>query len=192
MSPSEANILKALLDAATPFIKIEDAAREDWCRVMQKENDGRIGPWKYNAKYVVLDQRVWDRPGEVIYFVTNQAGLLRLVGQSMSKLNVRWKKAPMYDVESKRALGRKALFHTSSWPAIEAGFTSSERPPFVVSALFRDRLEPLCKALGGPLHHALSTPETHLHRLSYHVETWICSLNFGSNRLWNKQKVAAL
>lgn len=189
MNSSEAALLKSLIAAATPFLSIIDVKREDWCRVMQKANDGRIGPWKYTAQYTVLDQRTWDRPGEVIYFVTDSKERLRLVGQSMSKLSVRWKRAPMYEVTSRRPLGRKALFHTTSWPAIELGFQSGERPPFDVSALFRDRLAPLCGLLGGPLAEALLKPETHLQRLSFHVETWVCSLDFGEHRLWNKQKV---
>lgn len=157
--------------------------------MMQNPKDGRIGPWKYTASYTILDQRIWDRPGEVIYFVTDPEGRLRLVGQSMSKLNVRWKKAPMYDVNSRQPLGRKALFHTSSWPAIETGFNAAERPPFTVSALFRDRLEPICRTSVGGLADSLQMPETHLQRLSFHVESWVCSLDFGGHALWNKQKV---
>ena len=191
MTPSDTSSLQSLLAAATPFLLISDVKREDWCRVMRDLKDGRIGPWKYTAQYTVRDQKVWDRPGEVIYFVTDSESRLRLVGQSMSKLNVRWKKAPMYDVKSRRPLGRKALFHTSSWPAIEAGFVSGERPPFTVSALFRDHLEPICGASIGPLAEVLEMPETHLHRLSFHVESWVCSLDYGWHRLWNKQKVGA-
>jgi hypothetical protein len=191
MQSSDSEFLGKLLAAATPFLHITDAIREDWCRVMQKQTDGRIGPWKYTAQYKVLDQKTWDRPGEVIYFVTDKEAKLRLVGQSMSKLNVRWKKAPMYNVKSLQPMGRKALFHTSSWPAIEAGFMSTERPPFTVSALFRERLEPLCRQAGGSLAESMNRPETHLQRLSFHVESWVCSLNFGEHRLWNKHKVRA-
>lgn len=168
--------LRSLLSAATPFLRITNAKREAWCRVMNDPKDGRIGPWQYTADYTVLDQKTWDRPGEVIYFVIDDKERLRLVGQSMSKLNVRWKRAPMYHVTSKLPLGRKALFHTSSWPAIEAGFNANERPPFTVAALFRDRLEPLCRAAKGSLPKTLLQPETHLQRLSFHVETWVCSL----------------
>ena len=188
MTPTETNALQALLSSATPFLHITGAAREDWCRVMQNSKDKRVGPWKYTAYYEVLNQQAWDRAGEVIYFVTDKSRRLRLVGQSMSKLNVRWKRAPMYDVRSKQPLGRKALFHTSSWPAIEAGFMSGEAPPFTVSALFRDRLESLCRS--SEIHaKALEQPETHLQRLSFHVETWVCSLDYDLHPLWNKQKV---
>lgn len=182
--------LSILIAAATPFLRITDAKPEAWCRVMQKPDDPRIGPWKYTAEYTVLDQRVWDQAGEVIYFVVDESERLRLVGQSMSRLNVRWKKAPMYDVTSRRPLNKRTLFHTSSWPSIEAGLNANERPPFTVKALFRDRLEPLCKQARGSLANTLSRTETHLHRLSYHVETWVCGLDFHDYPLWNKQKVA--
>lgn len=188
MTPADRATLDLLLRNATPFIRIDDVRREDWCRVIQDPTDRRIGPWKYTAVYEVLDQKRWDRAGEVIYFVTDCQIGLRLVGQSMSKLNVRWKKAPMYEAHSRKPIGRKALFHTTSWPAIEAGFMA-ERPPFTVSALFREELESICRASVGPLQEALRKPQTHRERLSFHVETWVCSLDFGESRLWNKQKV---
>lgn len=190
MLPEDKESLRSLLSAATPFLHIKDAKQEAWCRLMKNPKDGRIGPWQYRANYMVLDQKTWDRQGEVIYFVVDALERLRLVGQSMSKLNVRWKRAPMYDVSSLRPLGTKALFHTSSWPAIEAGFKANERPPFIVKALFRDRLEPLCRNAKGALSKTLNEPETHLQRLSFHVETWVCSLDFETYRLWNKQKVS--
>lgn len=190
MTPSEASSLGLLLSSATPFLRISDVSRHDWCRVMQNPRDGRFGPWKYLANMEVLNADVWGRGGEVIYFVTDSQKRLRLVGQSMSRLKGRWKLAPMYDPNSLRPLGRKALFHTSSWPAIEAGLLAGEPPPFEVSALFRNELDVVCSSAGESLAAIRSTPETHLQRLSYHVETWVCSLDFGSHPLWNKQKVA--
>lgn len=189
MAPTETSDLQSLLVAATPFLLINDVKQEDWCRVMDDPKDSRIGPWKYMAQYTVLNQTVWDRPGEVIYFVTDSNSRLRLVGQSMSKLKGRWRKSPMFDVESKKPLGKKALFHTSSWPAIEEGISSGDRPPFAVAALFRDHLESICKVSTGSLAETLKKPQTHRKRLSYHVESWVCSLDYGKHRLWNKQKV---
>ena len=69
MAPTETSDLQSLFVAATPFLFINDVKQEDWCRVMGDPNDSRIGPWKYIAQYTLLDQTVWDRPGEVIYFV---------------------------------------------------------------------------------------------------------------------------
>lgn len=191
MPSSDLESLRALLAAAVPFLRITGALREDWCRVMQDAKDPRIGPWRYEAEFEVLDMSTWRRKGEVIYFVTDALGTLRLVGQSMSKLNGRWKTVPMYEAQSLQPLGTKALFHTSSWPAIEAGLRSDDPPPYTVSALFREALEPICRAASGSLSQVLLKPETHLHRLSYHVETWVCALDHGKNRFWNKHKVPA-
>ena len=123
------------------------------------------------------------------YFVTDSTKKLRLVGQSMSKLKGRWKTVPMSSVETQRKLGRKALFHTSSWPAIESGLRDAEPPPFTVSAIFRPELESLCRSSTGSLRNCLSIPESHRQRLSYHVETWVCQLDHRPRPLWNKDKV---
>lgn len=156
---------------------------------MQKDEDGRFGPWEFVACFEVLSETIWNQKGEVIYFVTDSAKKLRLVGQSMSKLKGRWKTVPMSSVVSKQKLGRKALFHTSSWPAIESGLRDAEPPPFTVSAIFRPELEALCRSTQGALHNCLSYPETHRHRLSYHVESWVCQLDHRPHPLWNKDKV---
>jgi len=181
--------LDSLIALASPFIRITGATKESWCRVMTKENDGRIGPWDYVASYEVISESTWKRDGEVIYFVTDRSGTLRLVGQSSAKLRWRWKTVPMFSTASKQSLNRKALFHTSSWPAIEAGLRSSEPPPFTVSALFRPELERFCHSARSALRDCLYMPETRLHRLSYHVETWVCELDHWPNPLWNKDKV---
>jgi hypothetical protein len=187
--PPEKDLLRELTSSATPFLRITGAKREPWCRVMQSESDGRIGPWDFVADFDVLNAQVWSRQGEVLYFVTDAEGDLRLVGQSMSKLGGRWKTVPMYDIKTKKPFGRKALFHTSSWPAIEEGLQSNDPPPFLVSALFRPELEKLCRSSTGYLRSTLELPQTHLHRLSYHVETWICSFDYRPKPLWNKDKV---
>lgn len=183
--------LRTLVAAASPFLRITGATCEGWCRVMKDEKDGRIGPWDFVAAFDVLSYSVWRRKGEVIYFVTDGTGALRLVGQSMSRLSGRWKEAPMYDVRTKQSMGRKALFHTSSWPAIEDGLRSTDPPPFTISALFRPELELICRSAESSLADCLRKPETDLHRLSYHVETWVCGLDHRPKRLWNKDKVPA-
>jgi len=189
MTPSDQAALRTLLNAATPFLRINGAEREDWCRVMEDPKDGRFGPWQFVADFETIDSSTWQRAGEVLYFVTDARSALRLVGQSMSRLAGRWKPVPMFDVQSRRPLGRKALFHTSSWPAIEDGLRNADPPPFTVSALFREELESLCRSASGSLRDVLAKPQTHLQRLSYHVESWVCSLDHGAQPLWNKQGV---
>ena len=188
-TPLDRRDLHALNASATPFIRITSAKKESWCRVMEKEKDLRFGPWDFVASFDVLSDSTWSRPGEVIYFVNDSKGVLRLVGQSMSKLKGRWKTVPMSSVASRQKLGRKALFHTSSWPAVENGLRGSEHPPFTVSALFRPELESICRSASGSLRGCLDVPETHHQRLSYHVETWICEMDHRPTPLWNKDKV---
>lgn len=191
MSYQQPSELVALLNAATPFLRINDVARMDWCRVMLDPSDSRIGPWKYRAVYEVLDEKVWKTSGEVLYFITNVNQTLRLVGQSKDRLKTRWRTSPMFEASTKAPLGEQALFHSSTWPAIEKGLVEGERPPFTVSAIFREKLIEICKKTGGPLEKALRQPEMNSQRLSYHVETWICSLSSAGLNLWNKQKVQA-
>ena len=151
---------------------------------MSDPRDGRVGPWNYEAQFTVLDAKTWSRPGEVLYFLTDSADRLRLVGESGGKLKWRWKEVPMTDVSTKQLLGRRALFHTTAWPAIESGM-SNERAPFTVRALFRPELEALCRKIGGPLADALDKPEDKK-KLSYHVETWIRETFRAPLALWNR------
>lgn len=190
MTPDDQTALRSILRAATPFLRIKSATRTDWCRVMEDPNDSRFGPWSFVADFDTLDLSTWRRPGEVLYFVTDAQERLSLVGQSMSRLGGRWKTVPMFDVRSRLPLGRKALFHTSSWPAIEQGLRNADPPSFTVSAIFRADLEPICRSAAGSLRGVLSKPETHLQRMSYHVETWVCALDHGASPLWNKHKLS--
>lgn len=186
-APLDIKSLQVLLDAATPFVRIDGVVREDWCRDTLNK---RHGPWKYRARYVVLDQDVWDRKGEVIYFVTDGKGRLRLVGESSISLKTRWRISPMHQVGSRAPMGRRALFHSSSWPEIEKGFAAgSDRPPFTLLALFRDQLERLCRVHGGSFVYAMEKPEKGTERLSFHVEGAVLAMDWSNHPLWNKQRV---
>lgn len=178
-----------LIATSTPFIRINSADRFDWCRVMTDPEDKRIGPWHYRAVYDVLDKNIWSQKGEVLYFVVDEINQLRLVGQSKNKLKDRWRTPPMFDVKTLMPLGEKSLFHTSAWPEIEAGFEKGEKMKYTVRAIFRNDLERECRSIGGPFLPLIEIPETDKHRLSYHVEQWICSLSNRGFDLWNKQGV---
>jgi hypothetical protein len=189
MHQHEPRELQELLDQATPFLAITAVEQCRWCRVMEDPKDPRCGPWSYRAVSSVTSLSTWNRLGEVLYFVRDSIGRLRLVGQSKDRLKTRWRESPMFHADTKQALGRHALFHSSTWPAIEKALKAGEAPPFTVSAIFRPDLQEACARIGGTLRPLLELPETRLHRLSYHVETWICSLSRGRLNLWNKQKV---
>ena len=178
-----------LISASTPFIRINSADRFDWRRVMKDPKNVRNGPWSYRAVYDVLDDNIWSQKGEVLYFVVDAINQLRLVGQSKNKLKDRWRTSPMFDVKTLASLGEKSLFHTSAWPEIEAGFEKGEKTKYTVRAIFRNDLERECRSIGGPFLPLIEIPETDKHRLSYHVEQWICSLSNCGVDLWNKQGV---
>lgn len=173
--------LTTLLTAATPFLRIDGASGRAWRRNVQKGS--RSGPWRYEAKYKVLDEGCWARTGAVLYFVTDSAGSLRLVGESSRRLKDRWRLSPMHDVQTNEFLGSHALFHSSAWSAIERGL-DDEPPPFTVSALFEpDLLRILNSAV-----ESLPVPDKHLCR---RVESAVLSKMGKPLRLWNKAGVTA-
>lgn len=188
-STSAIAYVNKLVAASKPFIRINGANKLDWCRVMKKPNDRRIGPWHYSPDYHVLDEKVWNQLGEVLYFVTDSKNQVRLVGESAKKLKDRWRTSPMFDTETSAPLGKRSLFHSSAWPAIEAGFDRGDSSQFTLSAIFRPELQNQCVSLGGPFLALLEKPETDLRRLAYHVEQWVCSLSNDGLDLWNKQGV---
>lgn len=163
LPPAAAAGVSALLAAATPFLRITHVKRRDWCRDTQ---DKRHGPWRYRAHFDVLDAAVWSRSGEVLYLAYDALGRLRLAGESSRRLKDRWRESPMHAVGTRLPLGERALFHTTSWPAIEAAFDAGEQPPFTVSALFSDDLEVVCRQAGGPLAVAAGLRRTRLHGLA--------------------------
>lgn len=175
------NIIQALTAAATPFLRIDGVKPVNWCRNVQ--SGPRCGPWSFEAVFTVLDGKTWQREGEVIYFVTDGAGRLRLVGESGGRLKDRWRLSPMHDVQTRAPLGRKALFHSTAWGAIERGL-SDEAPPFVVSALFRDDLTRVLTAHGAMA--TLSQTADHLCRRT--EEAMLAHLGSGAG-LWNRRGV---
>lgn len=178
--------LNSLVAAATPFVRIDGVHTQDWCRNVS--SGSRFGPWRYEADYTVLDKATWARTGEVLYFATDRLGKVRLVGQSSGRLKDRWRESPMHDVSSRVPFGRKALFHSTAWCAIEDGF-DVEVPPFTVKALFRPELELICRGGDPSLTHALQQLETDKYRLVYHVEQVILSSLGHALGLWNRQGV---
>ncbi|TWO71505.1 hypothetical protein FN976_11365 [Caenimonas sedimenti] len=183
--------LLAIVAEAVPFLRIDGVQRRDWCRVMRAARDPRIGPWRYVARYTVLDQSTWDAPGEVLYLVTDAAARVRLVGESGSRLKGRWKLAPMFELGTRRPMGQRALFHSSAWRSIEAAFDGGEPMPFTVSAIFRPQLEALCRREGGVLAGALERARAGQRDLAHHVETYVCGLVACGLPLWNIAKTGS-
>lgn len=172
--------LSNLLAASKPFLRIDGASPCAWRRNVQQGS--RRGPWRYEARYKVLDAACWARSGAVLYFVTDKTGALRLVGESSRRLKDRWRLSPMHDVQTNEYLGSHALFHSSAWGVIESGL-DDEPPPFTVSALFE---HDLMRLVGGSAE-ALAAPGEHLCK---RMEAAILSRMGQRLRLWNKVGVA--
>lgn len=189
VDPTSIAYINRLVASSRPFLRINQAERLDWRRVMKDPKNRRNGPWKYRAEFDVLDDKTWSQTGEVLYFVVDSHDRLKLVGQSAKRLKGRWKTVPMFDINTQAPLNMHSLFHTSAWPAMEAGFNIGSGKQFTVRAIFRNDLERECRAMGGPFLAILEIPETDLQRLSYHVEQWVCSLTDPDLCLWNKQGV---
>ena len=175
--------IQALTAAATPFLRIDGIKPVSWCRNVQ--SGSRFGPWRYEAVFAELDGKTWQREGEVIYFVTDRQSQLRLVGESGGRLKDRWRMSPMHDVTTRAPLGRKALFHSTAWAAIEQGF-GTEAPPFTISALFGADLARLLVALG-----AMGTLPASQDHLCRRTEAAILAAQGGALGLWNKKGVSA-
>ncbi|MEO8250180.1 MAG: hypothetical protein ABI589_12495 [Burkholderiales bacterium] len=174
--------IQALIAAATPFLRVEGTKPVTWCRNVQ--SGPRFGPWQYEAVFSELDVKTWQRAGEVIYFVTDSQQQLRLVGESSHRLKDRWRMSPMHEVKTRAPLGRKALFHSTAWGAIERG-VAAEAPPFTVSALFRDDVADLLTRHGAMDH--LPASDEHLCR---RTESAILAAVGATGRLWNKRGVS--
>ena len=173
--------IHALMDAATPFLRVEGIKPVTWCRNVQ--SGPRFGPWQYEAVFSELDNKTWQREGEVIYFVTDSQQRLRLVGESSRRLKDRWRMSPMHEVTTRAPLGRKALFHSTAWGAIERGI-AVEAPPFTVRALFRDDVARLLTSVEAMNH--LPASDEHLCR---RTESAILAAVGASGRLWNRKGV---
>lgn len=178
-----ASDIQTLVQAATPFLRIDGADRIDWMRNVQ--SGPRRGPWRYRARYTVLNDAVWSRAGEVLYFVTDAAGQLRLVGESGSKLDARWRISPMLDPVTQARVPGRALFHSTAWRAIEAGL-DQERAPFTVSALFGDELHRLVRS-DWALPDLNGNKRQHL---ALRVEKAILQRHGLALRLWNRASVS--
>ncbi len=173
--------IQALIAVATPFLSVDGIQPVTWCRNVR--SGARFGPWQYDAAFTELNSLVWQRAGEVIYFVTDNQRQLRLVGQSSRRLKDRWRVSPVHDVATRAPLGRKALFHSTAWGAIERGI-ATEAPPFTVSALFRDDLARLLIQLGA--NNDLPSTQEHLCR---RTELAILARVGLAWKLWNRKDV---
>lgn len=82
---------------ATPVIRIHSIGGRRWRRNVAK--GGRIGPW-LQAKYDILNAKVWGDRVPCLYLVAGADGVIRYVGISINRMKDRWRESPALDAET--------------------------------------------------------------------------------------------
>ncbi len=179
---SEVSALMALVATSSPILAINGTMPSNWCRNTQ---DRRHGPWGHKADYFVIDNDLWNRREEVLYFSIDASGQWRHVGSTI-QLNDRWRASPMHNPDDLAFLGDYALFHSTVSPAIEAEPNREQLFPITVYAIPISKLRTLCESIGGPLGAVLEeTDKNPNYKLTIAVEMWVFSLKQSGIPLWN-------
>lgn len=178
MNPVE--VRERLLAASQPVMRISAISQGQWYR---KPSGPRRGPW-YSCEYEIVNESLWKRREECIYFVQDADNNLRYVGISVNRLADRWRSSPAYDKDLK-PLGRNELFHSQCWPEICAHH-SFERPAgYSVSVIHGKALQAVLVGLNHPL--------SCLGRLNDDADIAVVALEVWfikrfESQLWNKRK----
>jgi hypothetical protein len=173
-------IKNRILAASHPVMRISSISPDQWYR---KPSGPRRGPW-YSCNYVVLDDSLWKRREECIYFVRDENSELRYVGISVNRLADRWRSSPAYNKELK-SLGKNELFHSQCWPEICAHHSFEKPSGYTVSVLHGKALMPVLRDLNHPLS-CLSSLSSDPDIAVIALEVWFVKRFDG--QLWNKRK----
>ena len=169
-----------ILAASQPVMRISAIFPEHWYR---KPSGPRRGPW-YRCEYEILNQSLWKRHEECIYFVRDDHDQLRYVGISVNRLADRWRSSPAFD-ENLNSLGRNELFHSQCWPEICKHYSSEKPTGYVVSIIHGKALQIVLSELSHPL--------SCLGRLNDDADIAVIALEVWfvkrfESQLWNKRK----
>lgn len=181
--------LTTLVRAATPVLRISGLKIETWRRRPGKDpRDFRIGPW-HAADWSIVDEHTYRRDGEVLYFLSDSAGVIRYVGESKGRLRTRWRTPPTDQQSS--GTRNSHIFHNIAWPRIEQILAHDPlAAPFTVSAIGVETLSALvrnCPELATAIE-AESLRSGGRKHLSWLVETWLCKQPSLHSHLWNVAK----
>ncbi len=125
--------LSNLLAASKPFLGIEGASRRAWRRNVQQGS--RMGPWRYEAKYQVLNEACWSRTGAVIYFVADKTGSLRLVPELKAAILCH----PEFQAFNAKATQRFADWRAAATKRLQA-FDAGDHPKALIETLAEELL----------------------------------------------------
>ncbi len=172
---------REIFSAATPVLQIHSIGGSRWKRNVEK--GARIGPW-LQAKFDVLDRKVWVAKVPCLYLVAGSDNLIRYVGISRNRMKDRWRVSPALDAETMIRLPENQLFHSQCWKHIERETESNAAATFSVRCITSVKLLPLLERLGPPLS-AFAALSGDGEGIVAGVERWLC--NHKSSRLvsWN-------
>lgn len=176
--------LDALLEQATPIIRILGVDSSNQWVGKKKPGDPRNGPW-YGSVHEVLDAKAWTARAECLYFLTDGRGQLRYVGESKNRVADRWRTPPAGCATTGRDLGNPFVFHNRAWSPMEAEFRAngSAAGPFQVSVLQGTALVQAVDRSPGLRHLVPRVGEgNHLAKL---VQDWLCGDQRLHHLLWN-------
>lgn len=178
MEPIE--IRDQIMAASQPVMRISAISPEQWYR---KPSGPRRGPW-YSCEYEILNDSLWKRREECIYFVCDVDEQLRYVGISVNRLADRWRSSPAFD-KNLKSLGRNEIFHSQCWPEICKHHSFYKPTGYSVSVLHGKPLQSVLLALSHPL--------SCLGRLSDDADIAVIALEVWfvkrfESQLWNKRK----
>ena len=161
-------------------MKISSLLPDKWYR---KPSGPRRGPW-YSCNYEILDESLWKRREECIYFVQDGNNELRYVGISVNRLADRWRTSPAYNKELK-SLNKNELFHSQCWPEICAHHSFEKSTGYTVSVVHGKALLQILSDLNHPLS-CLGSLSDDPDIAVIALEVWFVK-RFDA-QLWNKRK----
>lgn len=170
-----------IFQSATPVLHIQGIGGKRWKRNVAKGD--RIGPW-LQAKYSVLNSKVWEHKTPSLYLVTGADGKIRYVGISRNRMKDRWRVSPAYDAETMVRLPENQLFHSQCWKQIELETNVNPTATFEVRCINATTLLPLLVKLGPPLSAfvALGNDDE---GIVAGVERWLCNNKSDVLVTWN-------
>jgi len=87
----------SIISASSKVMTIKQVLDNQWYR---KPKGPRKGPW-FSCEYEVINQELWNKKEECIYFVSDNSNKLKYVGISVNALRDRWRTSlPMTNLKS--------------------------------------------------------------------------------------------
>jgi len=167
---------------AVPVLSITGAGGTKWKRNMADPADPRVGPW-LQATFEVLDQAMWRRKADYLYFVVSCADeKLRYVGKSKKQVSERWRMSPALCATTGVELAGKQLFHSQCMKPMQAEFALRPNATFEVRTLGASELRLMVTAAGLLGFDTYASDSDFIEAL----EKWFCRSRTPDFATWNQ------